>query len=126
MLLDRPPPLLTALSWAILDQKSKECLFGRFEQERREVASLTKIMTFYTVLSLVDKLQLDSLAYKVQVDESVLDVTGTSANLTPGDVLSIDDLLFGLMLPSGNDAAHMLALHLGGLITYFEQPDFQC
>jgi D-alanyl-D-alanine carboxypeptidase (penicillin-binding protein 5/6) len=61
----------------------------------------------------------------VQVDESVLDVTGTSANLTPGDVLSIDDLLFGLMLPSGNDAAHVLALHLGGLITYFEQPDFQ-
>lgn len=100
-------------------------MFGRFEQERREVASLTKIMTFYTVLSLVDKLALDSKAYKVLVDESVLDVTGTLANLAPGDVLSIDDLLFGLMLSSGNDAAHVLALYLGGLITHVEQPDFQ-
>jgi D-alanyl-D-alanine carboxypeptidase len=34
----------------------------------------------------------------------------------PGDSLTINELLYGLMLPSGNDAAHMLALHFGGIL----------
>lgn len=52
----------------------------------------------------------------VVVDESVNDVIGTTANLVPGDTLTVWELLYGLMLPSGNDAAHCLALHFGELI----------
>ena len=47
------------------------------------------------------------------VNASCADVTGTSAFLRPGDHLKIEDLLYGLMLPSGNDAAHMLAMWFG-------------
>lgn len=52
----------------------------------------------------------------IQVDVSVEDVIGTTANLLPGDTLTVNDLLYGLMLPSGNDAAHMLALFLGKIL----------
>lgn len=50
ILLDRPAPHMSALSWVVLCQRSREVLFGKLEKERREVASLTKIMTLYTVL----------------------------------------------------------------------------
>ena len=95
-----------------MDQDSREVLFGKFEAERREVASLTKIMTIYTVLNLIDRLGIDPNE-RVTVDPSVTEVIGTTANLLPGDSLSINELLYGLMLPSGNDAAHMLAMHFG-------------
>lgn len=49
----------------------------------------------------------------VIVDESVSDVIGTSAQLVPGDTLTVEQLCYGTMLPSGNDAAHMLAMHFG-------------
>lgn len=42
----------------------------------------------------------------VVVHESVYDIIGTTANLIPGDTLTVNELLYGLMLPSGNDAAH--------------------
>ena len=50
ILLDRPAPHVSAASWVVLDVQSKDVLFGKLEKERREVASLTKILTFYTVL----------------------------------------------------------------------------
>jgi len=50
------------------------------------------------------------------IDPSVCEVQGTSACLCPGDTLTINELLYGLMLPSGNDAAHMLALYFGNLL----------
>jgi D-alanyl-D-alanine carboxypeptidase (penicillin-binding protein 5/6) len=46
----------------------------------------------------------------------VLYVGGTSAELRPGDTLTINELLYGLMLPSGNDAALTLALFIGNKI----------
>ena len=79
-MLDRPPPHVSALSWVVLDQSSKEVLFGKLEKERREVASLTKILTIYTVLALTDKFKTD-LATPVLIDDSVYDVIGTTANL---------------------------------------------
>jgi D-alanyl-D-alanine carboxypeptidase len=107
-LVDRPAPHISAGAWVVLDQVSGEALFGKQENERREIASLTKLMTIYTVMKLCDTLGLglDSL---VEVDESATQVIGTSANLLPHDVLSVHELLYGLMLPSGNDAAHLLA-----------------
>jgi D-alanyl-D-alanine carboxypeptidase (penicillin-binding protein 5/6) len=113
--MDKPAPPVTACSWVVLDRKSKEVLFGRLEKERREVASLTKVMTLYTVLSLIDTLKIDILT-PVLIDISASDVTGTSAGLVADDTLTINELLHGLMLPSGNDAAHMLALYFGTLI----------
>jgi D-alanyl-D-alanine carboxypeptidase (penicillin-binding protein 5/6) len=90
-------------------------LFGKLEKERREVASLTKIMTIYTVLALLDKFKID-MTRLVVIDESVYEVIGTTANLSPGDTLSVNELLYGLMLPSGNDAAHQLAMFFGRML----------
>lgn len=110
--MDKPAPLISAQSWVVLDQKTCEICFGKLEKERREVASLTKIMTAYTVLDLIDRLGV-SLESRVQIHNSVLEVSGTTANLIPGDSLSVHDLLYGMMLPSGNDAGHQLAMHFG-------------
>jgi len=46
---------------------------------------------------------------EITVSDVASDIRGTSANLETGDILTINDLLYGLMLPSGNDAAFALA-----------------
>ena len=85
------------------------------EKERREVASLTKIMTFYTVLKLIDRFEVNTSEF-IKVDEEVSAVIGTTANLYTGDKLTIEQLFYGMMLPSGNDAAHCLAKYFGTIL----------
>lgn len=104
ILVEKPTPTISAQSWVVLDRKSKQVLFGSREKEIREVASLTKIMTLYTCLQMVDSLQVD-LNHQIFVDSYVTQVSGTTANLCPGDRLTLWDIMHGLMLPSGNDAA---------------------
>jgi len=63
-------------------------LFGKLEKDRREVASLTKIMTCYVTLQLLDRMKItDDTLIKVSGDAS--SVIGTSADLLEGDTLSI-------------------------------------
>jgi len=59
------------------------------EKERREVASLTKILTFYTVLKLIDRFEVKTNEF-IKIDEEVSSVTGTTANLNIGDKLTIE------------------------------------
>jgi D-alanyl-D-alanine carboxypeptidase len=59
MLMDKPAPPVSALAWVVLDRTTKKALFGRFEKDRREVASLTKLLTLYTVFSIADSLKID-------------------------------------------------------------------
>ena len=73
-------------------------------------------MTIYTVLRISDKLTIDINEMRITVDDSVREVIGTSAELQPADSFTVNELLYGLMLPSGNDAAHVLAMHFGQLI----------
>jgi D-alanyl-D-alanine carboxypeptidase len=91
-------------------------LFGRLERDRKEVASLTKLMTLYSVYRLCDVLKINMNEELVVIDEETTQVTGTTANLKRGDTLSVDQLIYGLMLPSGNDAAFALAQHFGRII----------
>jgi serine-type D-Ala-D-Ala carboxypeptidase (penicillin-binding protein 5/6) len=56
-------------------------------------------------------LDLDEI--KIKVTSSIASVTGTTASLKVGDNLSVRQLLYGLMLPSGNDAAYLLADYFG-------------
>lgn len=86
--MDKPAPHCSASSWAVFDQKTNSLLFGKMEKERREVASLTKIMTAFVVLKLLDRFQIeDTTLIKVGSDAS--SVIGTSAELVEGDTLSI-------------------------------------
>lgn len=89
MLLDKPAPYTTAQSWVVIDQDTSKLLFGRCEKERREVASLTKMMTAYTVFSLVDKLKIDLANELITVGEVASQAGGTSADLVAGDQLTL-------------------------------------
>ncbi len=62
---------------------------GKRENVRREVASLTKIMTCYTVLKLLKEFQIDPKTEKVVVSEIASQVSGTSANLRNQDTLFV-------------------------------------
>jgi len=113
LLLDIPQPYISAQSWAVYDTKTESVLFGRLERERREIASLTKIMTTCVVLNLLKKFNLDERKEMVDISVNASETQGTTAELSPGDRLNVWDLLHGVMLPSGNDAAVALAEHFG-------------
>ena len=73
-------------------------------------------MTAYTVLSLAERFKVDIETEIIEISSDVSRVGGTSADLVQGDHLSVLQLLYGLMLPSGNDAATALAAHFGAKI----------
>ena len=75
------------------------------EEELLEIASITKVMTCLLTLVICDKFGLDLHKERTIVSERASHMQGTSARLTYSDTCSIYELLHGLMLPSGNDAA---------------------
>lgn len=83
---------------------------------KREIASLTKIMTLFTVLKLAQKFNLSMLNETIWVSREATQMIGTSAWLRQNDLLSVWDLCHAMMLPSGNDAAFALAEHFGDLL----------
>jgi D-alanyl-D-alanine carboxypeptidase (penicillin-binding protein 5/6) len=113
LLVDLAPPFATAKAWAIVDGKSGDVLFGKCENDKREVASLTKIMTSFVIIQIIRKIKLNAKKTLLQASKNAASIGGTTAKLKPGDVLSVWELLHGLLLPSGNDAALCLAEHFG-------------
>lgn len=73
-------------------------------------------MTFITVIKLVSRFNLNPNKTFITVSKAGSHVIGTTANLKEGDILSVDQLYYGMMLPSGNDAAYTLAEYFGQLI----------
>jgi D-alanyl-D-alanine carboxypeptidase (penicillin-binding protein 5/6) len=73
-------------------------------------------MTGYVVCNLITENNIDPKKVYLRVSKRASTIGGTSAYLKEGQRLSIYDLLFGLMLPSGNDAAIVLAEHFGRLL----------
>jgi D-alanyl-D-alanine carboxypeptidase (penicillin-binding protein 5/6) len=106
------PPLVSAKAWAIVDGKTGKLLWGSHETEPLAIASTTKIMTARLVLRLAAE-QPKVLDEQVTVSERAAKTTGSSAKLRAGERYAVRDLLYGLLLPSGNDAAVALAEHFG-------------
>ena len=106
---------VTAEAYMVMDWNTGEILLETSATTPLPPASLTKIMT--AVLAL-ERGNLDDL---VTVDESVLTLHrySTLMGIKPGERLTLRDLLYGLMLPSGNDAAIAIARHLAGNETTF-------
>ena len=88
ILMDKPAPHCSAQSWSIYDLKTNTLLFGKGERDRREVASLTKIMTAYVVYKLMEKFKVDE-SYLVTISSDASSGIGTSAELIEGDTLTI-------------------------------------
>ena len=62
-------------------------------------------MTLYTVLQLVEKFDIDVSTKLITITDEAVSIGGTSADLNAGDQLTVEQLFYGMMLPSGNDAA---------------------
>jgi D-alanyl-D-alanine carboxypeptidase len=110
----RPAPAVGATSYVVLERSCGTVLGGFAEHERLAPASLTKIITALVVVERVP------LTDGVVSDVSASGMKGSSVmGLEPGDRLSVNDLLYGLMLRSGNDAALVLAKHTAGTVDAF-------
>jgi D-alanyl-D-alanine carboxypeptidase (penicillin-binding protein 5/6) len=104
------PPLVTAKGWAIVDGAKGGLLWGGNERAELVMASTTKIMTAYLVLRLAaDNAKV--LDETMTVSEQAARTTGSSARIRAGDRVSVRNLLYGMLLPSGNDAAVAFAEH---------------
>ena len=83
-------PNISAKCWAIYDVNMMAFMYGKREYLKREVASLTKIMTCYTVIQLSKEFQIGITTEKVTVSAVASDIRGTSANLETGDILTVE------------------------------------
>ncbi|KAL4446490.1 hypothetical protein ABPG74_001231 [Tetrahymena malaccensis] len=104
-------PLTSALSAAVYCQN--RLIYNKNGSEALEIASLTKVMTFFTSLKLSAKHELDPQSVYVRVPKFAAFICGTSACLRNGEYIKLCDLFYALMLPSGNDAACTLANFFG-------------
>jgi len=109
-------PLLSCKAFYVVDLQSNKMVLSKKPYEVREMASLTKMMTTFVALQLSTNFDLKMKETLFPVSKHATTIMGTSANLTEGQCLSIYDLLRGVMLPSGNDAALCLAENFGHLI----------
>lgn len=102
-------PGITAQAYIVIDGDSGETLLQFHASEGRPMASLTKIMTALLVL---ERGNLDDVA---TVPEAVANLRfSTLMGVQSGEQVSVRDLLYGMMLPSGNDAAIALAYYISG------------
>lgn len=81
--------------------------------QQREVASLTKIMTCLCCLYLAEKHHISLSTTRTSISKHCSSMEGTSAGLKQADSITLNDLLYAMMLPSGNDAAEALAQYFG-------------
>jgi len=107
------PPRLSAKSYILTAPDAGLVLAEQAADEKRPMASTTKIMTALVVLGLCP---LDAV---VTVPEEAVGVEGSSMYLYAGETLTVEALLFGLLLSSANDAATALALFAAGSMTAF-------
>lgn len=106
-------PKINARSAIIYDRNTKQIIWGKNENEKRAMASTTKIMSAIVVL------ENSNLSDVVTISKKAAGTGGSRLKISAGDKISVNDLLYGLMLRSGNDAAVALAEHVGGSIEGF-------
>jgi len=115
-----PPPAVTARSWVLVDATSNQVLASGNADERVEPASLTKLMTAYLVFEALQtkKISMDQIVIpsdavrRVRTDESRMFIEAEKP-------VSVHDLVYGMIIQSGNDAAIALAELVGGSEAHF-------
>ena len=106
------PPFTTCKAWAIADAKTGKLLFGSHEADQLDIASTTKMMTAYIVCELA-KSDAAVLSETITFSETADKTPGSTAGIRAGEKVTVGELLYGLLLPSGNDAATAFAEHFG-------------
>lgn len=98
----------TARSTIVMDMDSGRVLYEKNADEQRLVASISKIMT---AVIAIENGNLDDI---VEVGEEVLSMYGSNIYIELGEKITLRDLLYGLLLRSGNDAAVVIGTHIAG------------
>ena len=104
---------VSAKAAVVLNGDDGEVIFSKNDDQKLPMASTTKIMTGLLLC------EYGNFEREITVTEKMLMVEGSSMGLLPGDKITLHDLLYGLMLASGNDAANVIAYVLGGSIDGF-------
>lgn len=107
-------PSTSARAMILMEKTTGRVLAQKNADEQLSIASTTKIVTALTVLNYCEDIK-----RVVTIDKKSVGIEGTSIYLREGEKLTIEDLLHGLMLRSGNDAAVALAYAIGGSIENF-------
>jgi D-alanyl-D-alanine carboxypeptidase (penicillin-binding protein 5/6) len=111
---EQGPPALDAKAWMLVDAATGDTLAGRATTSQRSIASTTKLMTAY--------LALRELPLHKRIPAAEYQPTSpleTLADLAPGERLTVEDLLYALLLGSANDAAVTLAEGVSGSVPKF-------
>ena len=104
---------VSARSAYVLDAVSGRVLYEKEAGEESLIASTTKIMTALVVCEQCNVLD------RMRIPKEAVGIEGSSMYLKEGEVLTLQELLYGLMLSSGNDAAVALAIYCGGTVEGF-------
>ncbi len=99
----------------VLDAVSGRVLYEKNANERSLIASTTKIMTALIVCEQCNVLD------RMRIPKEAVGIEGSSMYLQEGEILTLQELLYGLMLSSGNDAAVALAIYCGGTVEGFAE-----
>lgn len=97
----------------VIDSESGRVLYEKNAYDKSAMASLTKIMTS---ILLCEHCKMDEL---IEVPAEATWIGGSEVGLKKGDMVKAEDLLYSMMLPSGNDAAYTAGLHIGGTVDNF-------
>lgn len=106
---------LSAQKAIVMDAQTGRVLYEKAADSRSLIASTTKIMTALIVCEQCNVLD------RMRIPKEAVGIEGSSMYLREGEVLTIQELLYGLMLHSGNDAAVALAIYCGGTVEGFAQ-----
>ncbi len=109
-------PIINARHAVVLDRASKTILYGKGENEKCKMASTTKIITAIVVIE--NSPDLNSV---VTVSKKASGTGGSRLGLSYNNEITINDLLYGLLMVSGNDAAVALAEFVGGSVENFAE-----
>ena len=110
-----PVSALSAEKAIVLDAATGRALYEKHADDRSLIASTTKIMTALIICQRCNVLD------RVKIPAEAVGVEGSSMYLKEGEVLTVQELLYGLMLRSGNDAAEALAIYCGGTVEGFAE-----
>lgn len=97
----------------VIEVKSNRVLYSKNADIKKYMASTTKILTAIVIIENCD------ISEVIEVSDKTVGVEGSSIYLEKGEILSVKDLLYGLMLRSGNDCAETLAVYKSGSIESF-------
>ena len=106
---------ISAQKAIVMDAETGRVIYEKRADERSLIASTTKIMTALIVCEQCNVLD------RMMIPKEAVGIEGSSMYLEEGEILTIQELLYGLMLSSGNDAAVALAIYCGGTVEGFVQ-----